>query len=70
MAMRAPKFDDVAAKPISKTPSDGHPHARAVTRDDPLIQFVLRAPRAAEPMTEDEQRALEQFRKMKSAQRA
>ena len=68
MAMRAPKLDDVPAKPVSKMPNAGQ--RSAVTRDDLLLQFVLRAPQAAEPMTEDERTALEQFRKLKSTQRA
>jgi hypothetical protein len=60
MAVRAPEFDAVASpKPLGGPSNAGQ--SSTVTRNDPLIQFVLNAPKATEPMSPEGHRALEKY---------
>jgi hypothetical protein len=56
MAMRAP--DLTGAKHLDKARDE---QRQPVTRNDPLIKFVLNAPKATEPLSAEGQRALERY---------
>jgi hypothetical protein len=69
MASRAPQLDEfLTAKQISGSLRDEQ--RQSVTRNDPLIQFVLNAPKSTEPMSPEGQRALERYLQKNTAQRA
>ena len=68
-AIRGSLFDNVAlAKQQGGVSGDSQ--RRAVTSSDPLIQFVLNAPKATEPMSPEGLRALERHLQKSTSQRA